>query len=430
MTIIRQLRIAYLVLLCGGILLCYSSFAVLLSQGKFFARYVDGQVALTDFINHYNAGFLFRDCKQQHLNIYDPDIQLRYTQRVIGSVKTDAPVYIEVPPYAFAFLSPCSWLPTIETAWIAWSTLGFIASGYAIFVLLKDSVQDRIGRMLAFACIFASYPMWLSFGLGQTSLYILPAFVLFWKTLRSGKYLPACIATAIISVKLQYVPVCAAVGCALGRWKFFTPLASTGVILLLLGFCAVGADNILNYPHALLHGETSTKFLGSFAITMPNLRGALTLIAGQNTPAIYAASIIAMFAALGVVWLMWHKARTASENALSDEQYALLTAITFPLMLLTSLHAHEYDFVYMIIPCLLLWPHRFIMTQNERRWFDFLVVGFAPLSWVFRAGRPIFDHLYIQPFVVWGFAIAFIAAKVYVRNAATSHPLSTEPLSE
>ena len=159
---------------------------------------------------------------------------------------------------------------------------------------------------------------------------------------------------------------------------------------------------------------------------MPNLRGALTLIAGQNTPAIYASSIIAMFAALGAIWLMWNKARPAPENSLSDQQYALLTTITFPLMLLTSLHAHEYDFVYMTIPCLLLWPHRFIMTQNERRWFEFLVVGFAPLSWVFRAGRPMFDHLYIQPFVVWGFAIAFIATRVYLRKATTSEPAVAE----
>lgn len=398
---IKHWQIAYLSVLCAVILLIYSSFGVLLSQGKFFARINNGEIMLTDFCNIYSGGLMARDARRLNLNLYDPGAQLSYTLRVTDPIKPDKPFYLQYPPYAFAAFSSVTFVP-MWLGWLLWNLVGLALTIYSLLYLMRGTITTPVGRALAFACIFSSYPVWLEFGMGQLSTFILPAFVLFFESLRNSNFRNAALSTIIISLKLQYMPICTMIGLVRGRAQFLLWMIVVALFLLLVSYAIGGWSNLAQYPHALAHGETSSSFSGVSGVTMQNIRGWLGLVFKEDNRFIHGIAAGAMVAAIIGIARLYYKPASAD--------FSLLVCMTIPLMLFTSLHSHVYDMTYMVIPCLLLWRYQSEMQPKMRLALRILCLGFPPMSWIFATARPFFSALYIQPYSLWSLCLFAIAA--------------------
>jgi hypothetical protein len=168
-------------------LLAYLKLVDYLLQGTLFAYVMDGHPYVKDFCNVYNASLLAERCLHGHVDIYDRAVQDASLRSIIKPVVPELPFYLQYPPCFFALLLPLS-LFSLSQAWVVWVTLGGLLIAITTPLLLAQSdYKTRTDKIMAVALTFAAYPTWLSYTLGQTSLYTYPAVVYLLSRLLVGK---------------------------------------------------------------------------------------------------------------------------------------------------------------------------------------------------------------------------------------------------
>jgi hypothetical protein len=411
----KRLWFAYFCLVaCWGVL-SYGQLGLLQRQGKLFAFYEGGRPYVSDFSNHYNAALLARRATTSSIDIYDPIVQDLSLREVIKPVKPELPFFLQYPPY---FFSMVAWLAYFDlfSAWLAWCAVGFTLLLGSIAVLLYGNVSSRPAAAIATAAVLAAYPTWLSFRLGQTSLWAFPALTAFWILLRAGKYGTAGIAASMVFVKLQYGPIVLLCGLIFGGLRFFLPaLASLAVMVMISGF-TLGWENVLRYPSALLLGDTSATFSGVPVWLMQNFRGAFALTLLGETPATrLAAGVLWLFTAAGITWIAirWMPAIRSGDQ----KKFQTFASIATLGMLVSSLHTFAQDYLFAAIPCLWLWhwtkeKHQFSQVVRA------LIIAFPIISWVFFLFQHLFVIVRVEPFLAWALALAVCVLADEFRSSA------------
>lgn len=154
-------------------LLAYLKLIDYLVHGTLFAYVMDGHPYVKDFCNVYNASLLAERCLHGHVDIYDRAVQDASLRAIIKPVVPELPFYLQYPPCFFALLLPLS-LFSLSQAWVVWVLLGGLLIAITTPLLLAQSdYKTRNHKIMAVALTFAAYPTWLSYTLGQTSLYTL-----------------------------------------------------------------------------------------------------------------------------------------------------------------------------------------------------------------------------------------------------------------
>ncbi|MBX9942271.1 MAG: DUF2029 domain-containing protein [Candidatus Obscuribacterales bacterium] len=373
------------------------------SKGEMFAQIIEGKPYVSDFINSYAAARLARQCLQIKLSgspqemprIYDAAVQARLQNELIAPVKPESPFYNQYAPVMYLLFLPLS-LFSMPHAWLVWC---FGTASTILFILCKtvlphyQNLKTKISIPIA---TFASFPYWMSFKLGQTSLFLLPDMLLFWHWLSGGRHFIAGLCASLVILKLQYLPAIMAIGLALGRFKFLAGFGSGAIFLATACTLLLGVQNILDFPGALLQGETGHSVTGVAPEMMQNLRGSLFLLTGQDAKIEHQIAFAVWLTTAILIYFLFK-----SEKNSSPDKRNLIFATSLCLMLVSSPHCHMQDYVLLVYALELIYR----TSQNiKTAWLVpslALVLAFPILSWPFFMLMMVFHFLKLQPFFIY-----------------------------
>lgn len=412
----RVFQIACLAILTCWVVVSYAALVTTWQDGRLFVGQSGSNIRVGDFVPFYMGSLMARDSLSHKFDIYDPAVQLAYTSKILAPVQIQRPRCLQSPPYLIALLLPLS-IFDMRTAWVIWTLAALCAAASAIWYLSKIAFSSILSRILMVASFFAFYPAWLAIGQGQTAPFIFAGLVLFFHLLSKQRFLASGLAAGIISIKLQFLPIPAVLGSLLGNRRFIGGAVIAAVVLAILSVLVFGPQNVINYPHSLLSAETDSRFEGVSPTTMQNVRGCLAAITGGDTTWIHIVSAAAML--LAIVWLAWlwnERAKSFLAVPLGQQQaFDLLVAVSVPIMLTTSVHAHPYDYIYMALPGALLWRHSKNRRDGERTLLFVWMIAFVPLSWLFSIFHDALLRFYVQPYVIWSLIPLAIALRALNR---------------
>jgi hypothetical protein len=407
---------AYLAfLVCLG-LVTYWFLGSLMAHDELFVAPGTPTPILADFINHYNAAVLGKRCLQhERLNIYDPAVQSASIYAILKKEQPPKPFYFQYPPHFFALALPlCAF--NILDAWWIWTAAGLIALLWSLYWLLAQTSLSRTAKMLAVIAMLVSFPTWLSIRMGQTAIFNLAAMVMFIACLKNRRFFLGGLAASFTTVKLQYAFIVLAIGLAAGGLPFALGAGCGLAALLCAALVVVGADNVLAFPHALVYGETSSSVFGVWPERMQNFRGQLQLFLPQMSNAVNVSSAIVLLAGAAVIcviWYRWRQSCSSNEGAGSDEKFMLLTALSIPTMLITSLHTHMYDYVMLCIS--FIWVWQWSSGNNlSARGLRLLILLFPFASWWLAYNRPSLEAVFIQPYAVYAGAYMILIVTTWL----------------
>jgi hypothetical protein len=399
---------AYFCSLAVWALCAYFYLPEMLAEGRLFTTTIDKRICVSDFVAFYNGSVLARDCTASGINIYDPAVQAESLARIIAPVKAESSLALQYPPWFFALLTPLS-LVDLKTAWYCWSLLG-LAVFVAALCYLASGLTTRFEKAFFVVAALASFPAWFTVKLGQTSLFLFAIFTAFWCLLRGGRLFWSGVCAGLLLIKLQYAPLAVIAGLAAGRLRFVSGLAVSGALLLALSFFAVGWDNLLRFPAALVGGEMAGTTAGLSPEMMQNFRGALVLAGFGDTSAVKLLSSAALLVVAGAVLFAW---LSFSKRARRPEEFEVMAGITTLLILIFSLHTHMQDYVLVALPAVWLWPARWRAKGARAAWLSRLLVFFPCLSWLFFLLTVLFLYVRVQPFFILSFAILSLSLLLY-----------------
>lgn len=363
-------------------LLAYLKLVEYLLNGTLFAYMMDGRPYVKDFCNVYNASLLAERCLHGHVDIYDRAVQDQSLREIIKPIVPELPFYLQYPPCFFALLLPLS-LFSLSQAWVVWVLLGglLIAITTPLLLAHQPAVNNRTGKIMAVLLTFSAFPTWLSYTLGQTSLYTYPAVVYMLSRLLVGKGFSSGLAGIWAFVKLQYAPVLILAGLIRGRLHFLAGAAVAALFLVLLSVGVLGVDNVIGYPRVLLSGETGSNVSGVNAEAMQNIRGLLTLLMVPAAVVSKVALLAFLLSLLLVAWL-WLKVYPRQEH--SPRRFQLFAALSLLIALAASPHTHSQDYMLASIATIWIWIN--LPAEQCRdlraRSLRFLAMGFIPFGWI------------------------------------------------
>lgn len=412
----KLLWFSYFSLLLCWALRAYFEIFIYLKKGILFARVMDGHPYTSDFLLWYNAALLAAACSNgKYINIYDPVIQNAGIVALAAPVVPELNFYTQYPPQFFTLVRPLAGLG-LTNAWICWCVLSFILICWALLALSKDFGASKFSRGFVVLSVFASFPAWISFELGQTALYQFPASVAFWLLLRCRKFFLAGLISAILLVKLQYIPIIVATGLIVGRGKYLAGLSISGLVLAALTVATVGWSNVVNYPQALLYGETSSKVGGVSPFEMQNLRGELFIIQGGENHLVHLVSVACyggVVLLLAALWILIFPRLKKAENENGGRSFEICASITILMMLIASPHTHTQEFLNAAVSCVFLFK-ALNLSEAKSAHLGILrnaIISLPILSWVFFIFRGLLRIVWIQPFFFW--AVLVLTISIY-----------------
>lgn len=385
-----------------------------LQKGILFARLIDGRPYINDFVLWYNAAMLAAKYSPSNpINIYDPALQNEGIVSLTAPIVPELTFYVQYPPQFFALVRPMAGLG-LQNAWLCWCALALLLILLALWFLCKNCGLSKFSTAFVFIAVFGSFPAWISFELGQTALYQFPAIISFWLLLRAGKPFFAGLLSGILLVKLQYIPFLIGTGLMTGRFKYLVGIVLSGASLALLSFVTVGWSNIINYPKALLFGETSDKVSGVSAVEMQNFRGELVLLTGGESHFIHllALGLFALsFLSIVFLWMIVYPRLLSKAVFDKSKAFDLCASISALVMLIGSPHTHTHEYLSVIIPAVFL--HNVFNLFDAKltprlRTLRILLLSFPVLSWIFFIFKFLFQLVRIQPFLIWALAVLAI----------------------
>ena len=407
-------------------LLCYGKLGQFMYEGILFARNIDGRPYVSDFANHYNAGVLARRCLEQKQEIYNIDVQNNSLKELIAPVVPEQPFYLQYPPYFFLLAMPLAFM-NMNIAWLVWNLLGIGFGAFGLWKLAGLLGYERQSKLLLLGLAFSSYPAWLSAEIGQTSIYLLAAASFMLYFLLSKKPIAAGCTSALLMVKLQYAPVFFLIGLIFGRAKFLLSWGLSLAVLLVLSVLMLGVDNVIQYPHYLLSGETGTAVSGVSSFMMQNFRGELVLLFRGDNSAVKIISLVIF--ALGTAFSSYLLIRSGSAPASSGddpvrsrlEASAPRLALAIMIALMVSPHTHVQDYLLLAVAAAFLFAPGLpgsagfqpASTSITQRAIDSkarsMLYWFPLLSWFFFYTQPFLALVYFQPFFFYLLTILLLS---------------------
>jgi|AGTN01.1.fsa_nt_gi Protein of unknown function (DUF2029). len=474
--LLKKLWFAYFSGLLIWMFLTYGHTVKAYAEDKLFAYVQDGMTYTADFILYYNNGILSWEAWKNKIDIYDAHLQNEYLQKLVPHVKLDKIFYSQYPPYLFAIMLPLPFLP-MKTIWVIWELAGIIGIAFSVYHILKTTLKGTFTRAFTYVAVFASFPGWLCFRLGQVALMLYPAIMFYWISLDQKKWFRAGLLGGFCLLKLQYMPIMFLTGVFLGGWRFFAGYTVMGLFYLCLTIGVLGIDNLLRYPAALKFGEISGEVTGVSPESQQNLRGQLVALLHNDGDMVHLiASAVWIGASLFVGYLWWRESqRRKREDAVATEgtasgadgggsgesqtggseqssaatstpaqglltlqrqRFMVLASATMLIALISSPHTHKQDYVFMTLPCIWLiysvvgnYPLEAppVKSANKKALLclRYLLIGFPVLSWIFFISGQILPTTIIQPFFAWDIAVLvclyFASRNLWNENREASH---------
>ncbi len=375
-------------------------------KGTLFARVLDGRPYTNDFVSYYNAAVLGRRCLSEKIDIYSIELQNESLNKLIAPVVPESPFFLQYPPFFFALMTPLAFIGLFP-AWLLWICAGLALVYCSSTTLAARNFPENHKRLLVVGSILSSYPCWLSTELGQMSLFLYAAIATLFHFLEQQRGMAGGLVSAVSMIKFQYYPVIGLIGLICGKVKFLIGACIILSLLLLLSVGVVGLDNVVNYPAALLKGESGAAVSGVSPHMMQNVRGELFVILGDVPAVKYTAAAAMAGGVLFIAWLWLMPGRRFRES--DPHAFRVLSSISLLIMLTTSLHTHSQDYLLIGIVAILLLPwldDRLKQRQSPSlRFARSLLIWWVPVSWLLFFIMQISVLTRVQPFFFWALAL-------------------------
>ena len=391
-----------------------------------------GTVYTADFLLYYNDAVMSWQCLHDKINVWDAQLQNDYMQKLIPNIELKKIFYSQYPPYLMVLVMPLS-LVSLRAALGTFEVLGALGIIFSVYSLLTTTLKGKFERIFTYVAVFASYPAWVCFRLGQIGLAIFPAMMWYWIALDRKYWFRAGLLGGFCMLKLQYAPILFITGCLLGGVRFAGGFVLMGIVYLLGSIAVLGLDNVLRYPEALKMGEISGGIIaGVSPDAQQNLRGQLVILLGNDGHIIHLI-VVAVWgvATLFTAWLWW-RFRKVSEHLPAEDKrrkFMILASVTMLLQLVTSPHTHRQDYLFVTLPAIWLMYSVVgqypignpampgVQNKNLILCIRYMLLGFPILSWMFFTAPNVCSTIHerfgitvpqppIQPFFLW--AVLFL----------------------
>lgn len=400
--------------------LAYIEFGKWAAKGTLFARVLDGKPYVNDFVSYYNAATLGRRCLSEKIDIYSIELQNESLNKLVEPVVPTAPFYLQYPPYFFALVTPLAYIGMLP-AWLLWNISGLTLLCLTTTALCQKEFVNAKKRLVVLGMILCSYPCWLSTEFAQASLFVYSATGALFKWLEERRSLSAGLVSGMHMIKFQYYPVIGLIGLMAGKAKFFAGACIIFAALMLIASLVVGWDNIVHYPEALLKGESGGAVSGVAPQAMQNIRGEMFAIMlhlvppeqmTDNPMVKYCTAGGAVLGVLAIAWLWLVRAKQFS--TVDSNWFRVVAAASILIMLTTSLHTHNQDYLMIGLVAIMLlpWLDARIAEQTKPglKIARTMLIWWAPTSWFFffftATGLPLI--ICFQPFFFWALTLLFI----------------------
>jgi hypothetical protein len=162
----------------------------------------------------------------------------------------------------------------------------------------------------------------------------------------------------------------------------------------------LGLNNVLQYPHALVAGETGQAVSGVSSFMMQNFRGQLVVLCGNDGSFVHKAAMAVFVLSVPVVFYLCMRYRLQKSNG----SFEAVAALAIMIAIMTSPHTHTQDYVLLSVSGILLWKYleekitaAGVLTQKAMR---SILILFPALSWLFFYMHPIFMFIRVQAFFI------------------------------
>jgi len=297
-----------------------------------------------DFTAFYAAGKLVRG--GQGAQLYKMDAQARAQQEFASGVKIrNGPLPFTHPPFEAVLFAPLALL-TYSSAYWLWNLVSLSALVGFLLLLRPELPQLRAwSEAVPFLAGLAFFPVFVCLLQGQDSLLLLLLFGLAFAAMKGDRDFLAGICLGLALFRFQLVLPVMAVVLLRRRWKVAGGFAVAAAALVGISAGVVGWEQALKYPFELLQISRAQGAGAMNPQVMPNLRGAVSSLAGDGN---LAHALIALIS-LALVGLAAWKWKADPQQPGFDLGFAL----TLVMAVMVSYHIMAHDLSLLLIPLLL-----------------------------------------------------------------------------
>lgn len=366
------------------ILFAFFAFLLLFHLMLFWRAKDDALKGSADFSAFYSAVRMVRSGQASQL--YDITAQGRMQSALYPNVTTRSGTLIyDHPPFEAWLYLPLAYVP-YATAYIIWLAFSLMVLSLTVRLLWPYMAELKaVWTPLPVLAFIGFFPVFVDLLQGQDSLLLLLVFTLVFASLKERHELRAGCFLAIALFKFQYAIPFLVPFVLWRRWKVVSGFAISSAILFMLSLPLAGIRGTLSYAAFLsnlvkgLSSHSVQSALGILSNTMPNIRGAVEMMAYSYVPHGLQKPLIVLLSTIAVLWAVrqWPLGR-----ALSEMYFDLGFSLALVVSILVSYHLQLHDLSLLLIPFVLVlnWILKNEIFTGRRRLPVFALIALFYLS--------------------------------------------------
>ncbi len=338
------------------ILFAFFSFLLLFHFMLFWHAKGDALQGSADFSAFYSAVKMVQS--GQGSQLYDLSAQGGMQSALYPKVTTRSGTLIyDHPPFEALLYLPLAYV-SYAAAYVIWIVFSILALLLTVRLLWPYMAELRaFWAPLPLLLFLGFFPVFVDLLQGQDSLLLLLVFALVFVSMKEGCDLRAGCFLAIALFKFQYALPFLVPFVLWRRWKFVGGFAISSAVLFLLSLPVAGFRGTLSYAAFLsdlvkgLSSHHVQSALGILSNTMPNIRGAVEMMAPSVLPHGFQKPLIVFLSGVAVLWVV---KQWPLGHALSEKTFDLGFSLALVVSILVSYHLQLHDLSLLLIPFVLV----------------------------------------------------------------------------
>ncbi len=295
-----------------------------------------------DFGDCYTGAYVYLH-SPKHL-LYDVDLQMATQQRLFD-IPNEQLAKRFLPwnhlPYELLLYLPLMSL-SYQQGFVVWIFVSLLLLGLTTW-LLADLLPTKYDGKTMFFIALAFFPVTDCLLSGQDTMVTLALFAACLWLLKKNQHLLAGVALGLCLFKFQLVLPIVGVLVLRRAWKMVAGFGACGIVVTLISTMMVGIAGMKGFVHMLLTGESGSINCIN-PVTMPNIRGLLTVVTTLSPHSVFLTTL-----GLSIALLLL---AVRQAELFSTPPYFLAMCTCF--VALVSFHTNVYDLSILLLPVLLL----------------------------------------------------------------------------
>ncbi|HEX5412461.1 MAG TPA: glycosyltransferase family 87 protein [Terriglobia bacterium] len=337
-------------------LFAFFAFLLLFHLMLFWRAKNDALKGSADFSAFYSAVRMVRS--GQGPQLFDITAQGQMQSVLYPNVTTrNGTLIYDHPPFEALLYLPLAYV-SYATAYIIWLVFSILVLSLTLCLLWPYMAELKtVWAPLPVLIGLGFFPVFVDLLQGQDSLLLLLVFVLVFVSLKERQEIRAGCFLAIALFKFQYAIPFLVPFVLWRRWKVVSGFAIFSALLFLLSLPVAGFRGTLSYIVFLsnlvkgLSSHSVQDALGILSNTMPNIRGAVEIMAYSYVLHGLQKPLIVLLSAIAVLWVV---RRWPLRRPLSEIDFDLGFSLALVASILVSYHLQLHDLSLLLIPFILV----------------------------------------------------------------------------